>query len=133
MKLFFPTLVLATLAAIGAANAQAQATSIPNGEGRPDVPETRPSALSRSEVRAATLGALARGEIGRGESPVLPVEAFVAAKTRAEVRAETRVAMFLGLIPHGEAPLRDATPSELELIRLAGMRARGDALRTAGR
>jgi DNA-binding CsgD family transcriptional regulator len=36
--------------------------------------------------------------------------------------------MQLQLIPRGEAPVRDATPRELELIRLAGELARAQQL-----
>lgn len=55
------------------------------------------------------------------------------AKTRAQVRAEAIEALRLGLVSHGDFTARDATPAELELIRLAGLRAREAESRLAGR
>lgn len=81
------------------------------------------STLTRAEVRVQTLLAMARGEIAYGESGP-SVAPFSPVKTRAEVNAETRMSMRLQLIPRGEAPAREATAHELELIRLAGERAR---------
>jgi hypothetical protein len=78
---------------------------------------------SRAEVRTQTLAAMAQGLIPRGESDA-PAVPFESTRSRAEVKAETRVAVQLQLIPRGEAPARDATARELELIRLAGERAR---------
>ncbi len=109
------------------------AGQIPRGEGTPTAPQAFHSTGSRAAVRAQTLAAMAAGQIPRGEATPISSDVFVSTKTRAEVRAETRMAMRLGLIPHGEAPLRDATPSQAELIRLAGERARAADPRLASR
>ena len=82
-----------------------------------------PSTVSSAEVRAQAVAAVAAGQIGRGEIGVAPA-AFESTKTRAEVRAETRVALQLGLLQHGEAPAPEATAAQLELIHVAGERAR---------
>lgn len=87
-------------------------------------PASPMSERSRAEVHSETLAAMAAGQIPRGERS-LPEPTFESTKTRAEVNAETRVAMQLGLIPRGESPLPFATQHEGELIRVAGVYARG--------
>lgn len=111
------------------------AGQIPRGElSLADLQAARPtsSTLTRAEVRAQTQLAMARGEIVHGEMGPR-IETFTPAKSRAEVNAETRMAMRLQLIPRGETPMHDATAYELELIRLAGERARDGHLHAAAR
>lgn len=83
----------------------------------------RASTASSADVRVQAVAAVAAGQIARGEIGLAPAP-FVSTKTSAEVRAETRMAMQLGLVQHGEAPQPVATTAQLELIRVAGERAR---------
>lgn len=115
-------------AAAAVASGQIPRGELPFG----DVSSKGVGAVSRADVRAQAVAAVAAGEIGRGEvSFVLP--SFESTRTRAEVGAETRMAMRLGLLPRGEAPAREASASELELVRLAGERAREAASPLASR
>jgi hypothetical protein len=129
------TIDAATKRALVRADAAAAvaAGQIPRGEGSPMYPTPFRSALARGDVRADTVAAMAAGQIPRGERGTLIADTFVAQKTRAEVGAETVVAMRLGLIPRGEAPARQPTAAEVELIRLAGERARAADPRLAAR
>jgi hypothetical protein len=127
-------LVLATTIALMAwsplteAQPAGQAGIIPNGEAAPDHPQPFVPSVVRSDVRADARRAARSGLIAAGEAALSKQPEFVAAKSRAEVKAETRMAMHLGLIPVGEGPGRTPTPSEDELIRLAGLHARTSAV-----
>jgi len=89
------------------------------------------STRAQSEVRAETVAAVREGRIATGEQHQFDAQVFVSTETRAEVNAETRAAMRLGLMPRGQLPARDATPAELEQIRMAGERARNASTLTA--
>lgn len=87
-------------------------------------PQPAVSQTSRDDVKRATLAAIHAGTIVRGEARFeLPAAAVDSGLTRAQVRAEAIAARRLGLIAAGEGPARDATPSELEQIRQAGLKA----------
>lgn len=121
-----PTSTPIARADVRAATAAAVAAGqIPRGEGLPIYPSHFESTRSRASVQSETIAAVAAGQIARGDAPAA-VSDFRALKTRAEVRAETLAAMRLNLIPRGDAPQRQATPAELERIRMAGERARAD-------
>jgi Domain of unknown function (DUF4148) len=109
------SVLIAALAALAASTAMAET---PERE----VPYTPNSVLSRAEVAAEAVKAQASGQIAKGE------QTFVASVpsaeiSRAQVVAEAREAQRLGLIAHGEMTARDATASELEAIRMAGLAA----------
>lgn len=110
------------------AQAAHPAGAAPIGEAVPDHPLPFVSYVARAAVRADAQRATRNGLIARGEAALSTLPEFVAAKSRAEVKAETRMAVHLGLIPVGEGPVRAPTPSEDELIRLAGLHARTAAL-----
>jgi hypothetical protein len=91
------------------------------------------STRSRAEVQAEAAAANAAGATSRGDRDPNPSDSFVSSKTRAEVRAEAIEALRLGLVSHGDLQPREATPAELELIRLAGLRARAADDQLAGK
>jgi len=103
--------------------AAVKAGQIPRGEAPFGDFSAPLSTQPRSDVKRATALAVARGDIPRGES-YGRLEPIVSTKSRAEVRAETREAMRLDLIERGEGSYRVPTEAQLELIRLAGERAR---------
>lgn len=131
-------IALATLASLSApafaqmssqptrAEVQAQASdalargAIATGEFDPRL-DAFTSTKSRAEVHAAAAQALARGEIVSGDLDPR-AESFASVNTRAEVNAEAVEALRLGLIASGDLPAREASPSELEHMRLAGVR-----------
>jgi hypothetical protein len=88
---------------------------------------------SRDEVRTEAAAAVAAGKALRGDREIEPVASFVSTKTRAQVRAEAIEALRLGLVSHGDFTEREATPAELELVRMAGLRARAAEARLAGK
>jgi hypothetical protein len=79
---------------------------------------------SRAEVVAELRQARAAGLIVEGSEQGPVFETPVASeKTREQVAAETREARRLGFLSYDEQGPRDATPAELEAIRVAGMSA----------
>lgn len=83
------------------------------------------STKSRAQVVVETQEAARRGLIPHNDfdHQRLATQGFVAQKTRAQVRAETIEAIRLGLLRYGEAGPPEATPQQIEQIRLAGVRA----------
>ncbi len=120
---FLAALVLGSLAAVANAGAGAANTAgtIHNGESAPYAWVALGSTQSRADVQAK---AVATGQSTRRDADLGPADNAVSTRTRAEVRAEAIEALRLGLISQGDFNTREATPAELELIRLAGMRAR---------
>ena len=80
-----------------------------------DIPKPT-STANRSDVVAGLAAGVRAGTVGSGEAGYTPPP--VSTLSRAQVVAETREAMRLGLVG---GP--DATPSQLEAIRMAGLRA----------
>lgn len=119
MKFSTQALVAAALVLAGAA---ATAQEIVD---EPQIPFV--STVSRAAVQAEARAAAAAGTtlVVEGRQPAAAAPA--ATRTRAEVVAEMLEARRLGLVQHGEASQRVATQAELEMIGLAGLRARGDA------
>lgn len=109
--------VVTSLLALAATAASAQ-------EATPDYPTAFTSTVSRAEVVAQLVLARAGGHIAQGEASFEMAEKVASVTTRAEVRAEAIEARRLGLIVQGDAQVREAAASELELVRLAGLRAR---------
>lgn len=126
-------LAMLALGGIAAASVAANAASLTHN-GEQSIYEWDPlvSQRSRAEVNAEAVAVVAAGATSRGDSDPLPAT-FVSTKTRAEVRAEAVEALRLGLIPHSEFSAREATATELELVRLAGQRARAAEDRLAGK
>lgn len=114
------------LAAATAVIAIVCATTTPAQEASP-APEfdSFASTKTRAEVIAATQEAARRGLIPRNEADTqrLVTQGFKSTKSRAQVRAETLEAVRLGLVQHGEAGAPEATPQQVEQIRMAGLRA----------
>lgn len=83
------------------------------------------STKTRAEVVAETAAASSAGLIARNDSDVERIAGlgFRSTKSRAQVVAETIEAKRLGLTGHGEIGVPDATPLQLEAIRMAGERA----------
>jgi hypothetical protein len=90
----------------------------------PEIDNFKPS-LTRAEVVAQTRAAAEAGLIARNDADLQRIAAmsFQPYKSRAQVTAEAIEARRLGLVVHGELPLPQATPAQLESIRLAGERA----------
>jgi hypothetical protein len=82
------------------------------------------STKTRAEVRAETQIAVARGLVARSEADFdrLAQVAPSSMLSRAQVLAEAAEARRLGLIAHGDLAAPEATPEQLERIRLAGQR-----------
>lgn len=80
---------------------------------------------TRAEVVAQTRRAAEAGLIARNDADFQRIAAmgFQSTKSRAQVMAEAVEAGRLGLVVHGELPMPQATPAQLESIRLAGERA----------
>jgi hypothetical protein len=116
-KQLLAPLFTVTVAVIGfASTTVAQA-----GEATYDYPATRPSAVTRAEVKAEAARALAAGELTRGEFTYL-APATGLAKARAQVVAELREAFRLGLIEDGEKPVLP-TAAQLAQVERAGLQA----------
>ncbi|MCW5635147.1 MAG: DUF4148 domain-containing protein [Rubrivivax sp.] len=83
------------------------------------------SQKSRAEVAAETIAASQAGLIARNDHDAQRIAGlgFQPGKARVQVVAETLEAKRLGLIVHGELPIPEATPAQLESIRVAGQRA----------
>jgi Domain of unknown function (DUF4148) len=114
------------LAALTASIAILGATTTLAQEATPDADAERfVSVRSRAEVVAETQDAMRRGLIPRNErdSQRIVDRGFLSIKSREQVQAEAAEALRLGLIGHGEAGPPQATPAQLEQIRLAGLRA----------
>lgn len=81
--------------------------------------------MTRAEVVAQTLMAAEAGLIARSDADIQRIAAmgFQPTKSRAQVMAEAVEAKRLGFVVHGELPMPQATPAQLESIRLAGERA----------
>ena len=92
-----------------------------------------PSTQSRAEVRAELEAAQRAGTLPRDEASYTVQPKADRALTRAQVQAEAREAMRLGLIPVHEGGPRQATASELEQIRQAGLRAVNGSTQHASR
>lgn len=91
-------------------------------EGTQDFPATQTySTQSRAVVKAELVAAQRAGTIETGEASARPTPASTL--TRTQVVAEAREATRLGLVSVNEGGQRQATPAELESIRLAGERA----------
>lgn len=82
---------------------------------------------------AAAVAANAGSAMRNGEHAPYDWDKQVSERSRAEVQAEAVEAQRLGLISHSEYSTREATAAELELIRLAGLRARVAEDRLAGK
>lgn len=100
----------------------------------PEIDNFKPT-RTRAEVIAETQNAVARGAIARNDADVqrLAEQTFHPQKTRAQVRAETLAAIRMGLVQHGEAGAPQATPEQIEQIRIAGLRAVQNATQLAGK
>lgn len=83
------------------------------------------SMKTRAQVVAETQDAVRRGLIPRNDQEIerLADQRYQSQKSRAQVRAETLVAIRLGLLQYGETAAPQATPEQLEQIRVAGLRA----------
>lgn len=90
----------------------------------PEIENFKPL-LTRAEVVAQTRAAAEAGLIARNDADMQRIAAmgFQPYKSRAQVTAEAIEARRLGLVVHGELPMPEATPAQLESIRLAGERA----------
>jgi len=118
-KLLYAVTAMTAVLAAGSAFAE---------DGTPDYPKAYASPLARADVRAETIAALRSGAVQRNEYDLnqLPASERGIGPTllsRAQVRGETIEARRLGLIPQGESPAVVPTAAELELVRLAGVRA----------
>lgn len=120
--MFKPKLIataVATAALFGFSGAFAQEATP-----APEIDNFKP-VKTRAAVIAETQDAIRQGAIARNEADVqrLAAEGFQPLKSRAQVRAETMAAIRMGLVNHGEAGAPQATPEQLEQIRVAGLRA----------
>lgn len=90
----------------------------------PEIDHFKPS-KTRAEVVAETVAASQAGLIARNDDDMQRIAGmgFQPSKSRPQVVAETLEAKRLGLIVYGELPTPEATPAQLESIRLAGERA----------
>lgn len=90
----------------------------------PEIDNFKPQ-MTRAEVVAQTRMAAEAGLIARNDADFQRIAAmgFQPTKSRAQVMAEAVEARRLGLVVHGELPMPEATPAQLESIRLAGERA----------
>jgi hypothetical protein len=104
------------------AAAAVAAGQTPRGEQPFGEQRTTLSTRARTDVKREATLAVAHGDIVQGEGNGYRSQQIVSVKSRLEVRAETREAMRLGLIPRGEQ-YAVPTPAQLELVRLAGVRA----------
>ncbi len=112
-------LVAASVALLSASGAFAQEATP-----APEFDNFKPS-KTRAEVVAETVAAAQAGLIARNDADVQRIagQGFQPYKSRTQVVAETLEAKRLGLIVHGEMPMPEATPAQLESIRVAGQRA----------
>lgn len=111
------TFITVAIALIGAV----AGTAASAGEATYDYPVAYTSTLTRAEVRAEAVRALAAGEVSTGEQSVV-VAAAGMPLSRAQVRAETLEAIRIGAISRGEQ--NDfPTAAQLNSIRMAGERA----------
>lgn len=99
----------------------ASATAAHANEASYENPVSLHSTLTRAEVRAQAVRALAAGEISLGDETYAP-KLKGTEKTRAQVLAETREAIRLGLTNSGEETLVP-TPEQLARVEMAGLRA----------
>jgi hypothetical protein len=95
-------------------------------EATPDNWQQVTSTVSRDAVRAQAVAALKAGEIERGEASV-DRSNFRPTLSRVQVAAEAREALRLGVVGFGEGPAYQATPAQAEAIRMAGIKAVGQA------
>jgi hypothetical protein len=116
---------LSILAGLIAASSAAMADLPDEYTQNRNVPAVAASALSRSDVRAATLEAVRSGTIARNEYErnLYPAAVVPSALQRVQVMAEAVEARKLGLIPEGDRSAPVATPAQAEQIRLAGIAA----------
>ncbi len=104
----------ATISALGAGSAFAS-------EWTDEYPVAHTSTLSRADVQAEALRALAAGLIANGEQSIVIADAGPML-TRVQVRAETLEAIRVGAISRHEESVAP-TAAQLESIRLAGLKA----------
>lgn len=118
--MFSKTLLVAAGAALFAASGAFAQEATP----APEIDHFKPS-KTRAEVVAETVAASQAGLIARNDADMQSVAAlgFQPYKSRTQVVAETLEAKRLGLIAYGELPMPEATPAQLEAIRVAGQRA----------
>jgi hypothetical protein len=96
--------------------------------------ERIPSTRTRAEVRAELEAAQRAGTSTPRYEPLYALQPKGdRTLSRAQVQAEAREAVRLGLTTKYEVSPRRATPSELEQIRQAGLRAAGGSTQHAGR
>jgi hypothetical protein len=115
-------------ALIAAATAFATAGAVAQ-EATPDTWTQIQTGANVQDVRAEAVASKKAGNIAHGEATMHGVKAAQPGPlTRAQVAAEAREALKLGLVSYGEGPARVATPSELEAVKLAGLRASGQAV-----
>jgi Domain of unknown function (DUF4148) len=118
--MFSKTLLVAASAALFSATAALAQEATP----APEIDNFKPS-KTRAEVMAETVAAAQAGLIARNDADVQRIAGmgFQPYKSRPQVVAETVEAKRLGLIVYGEMSTPEATPAQLESIRVAGQRA----------
>jgi hypothetical protein len=94
-------------------------------EAVPDSSWMTPSTLQRADLRAQTEAALRDGSLPRHESSAIAgtPASSVTMLTREQVSAEARAALRFGLPSEHEVSGLAATPSQLEQMRVLGLRA----------
>jgi hypothetical protein len=122
------------LKSILAISATAFATTFAAGgalaqEATPDSWTRVQTSATVEQVRAEAKAAQLAGNISYGEATRHGVTtAQTVPLSRAQVVAEAREAMLLGLVGNGEGPTREVSPQQAEQIKLAGLRASGQAM-----
>jgi hypothetical protein len=115
-------LAISAVALFGVTAAQAQ-------EATPDTWMKINTSASVQDVRAEAVAAKKAGNISHGEATFHGVTAAqLGPISRAQVQAEAREALRLGLVQFGEGPGRVATAQEAEAVKMAGLRATGQAV-----
>jgi len=118
--MFSKTLLIAASAALFSATGAFAQEATP----APEIDNFKPS-KTRAEVVVETVAASQAGLIARNDADVQRIAGmgFQPYKSRTQVAAETLEARRLGLIAYGEMSMPEATPAQLESIRVAGQRA----------
>ncbi len=118
--MFSKTLLVAATAALFSASGAFAQEATP----APEFDHFKPS-KTRAEVVAETAAAAQAGLIAHNDADVQRIAGlgFQPYKSRTQVAAETLEAKRLGLIAYGEMSMPEATPAQLESIRVAGQRA----------
>jgi Domain of unknown function (DUF4148) len=114
------TFLAAAIATLGAFSTLGAGSAFAS-EATYDHPVPATSTTTRAEVQAETLRARAAGLISNGEQGIVVADTGPAL-SRAQVRAETLEAIRVGAIGRDEQGVVP-TPTQLESIRLAGLKA----------